>query len=141
MTYKVHLDGYNQLDFLQGKGEDPRKEFFYWSDDGDLLAIRYGRWKAHFMIQEHTGMDVWRYPFTVLRAPMIFDLEIDPLEKGDTGMDYNSWFYSRLFLLGGAQKYVGEMLQSFQEFPPRQKPGSFTVSDVQSLIEQGAKSN
>lgn len=138
MTYKVHLDGYNQLDFLQGKGPDQRNEFFYWSDDGDLLAMRYGRWKAHFMIQEHTGLDLWKYPFVKLRTPLIFDLEIDPLERGDSGMDYNHWFYDRLFLLGGAQKYAAEMLQSFKEFPPRQKPGSFTVSDVQKLIDEGS---
>lgn len=139
MTYKVHLDGYNQLDFLTGKTqEDPRKEFFYWSDDGDLLAMRYGRWKMHFMIQEHTGLDLWKYPFVKLRTPLLFDLEIDPLEKGSDGMDYNHWFYDRLYLLGGAQKYATEMIQSFKEFPPRQKPGSFTVSDVSALIEQGS---
>ncbi len=90
ITYKVHLDGYNQLDFLQGKGKDQRNEFFYWSDDGDLLAMRQGRWKIHFMIREHTGLDLWRYPFTKLRAPMIFDLAVDPLEKGDRGMGYQS---------------------------------------------------
>ncbi len=137
ITYKVHLDGYNQLDFLTGKGPDQRKEFFYWSDDGDLLAMRYGRWKAHFMIQEHSGIDVWRYPFTRLRTPMLFDLEVDPLERGDSGMDYNAWFYNRAFLLGGAQKYVANMLASFKEFPPRQKPGSFTVGDVQALLDEG----
>lgn len=141
MTYKVHLDGYNQLDYLQGKSPSQRQEFFYWSDDGDLLAMRYGRWKAHFMIQEHTGLALWQYPFTKLRTPMIFDLEVDPLEKGSDGMGYNTWFYDRLFLLGGAQKYATDMIKSFQEFPPRQKPGSFTISDVSALIEQGAKSN
>ena len=141
MTYKVHLDGYNQLDFLQGKGDNQRKEFFYWSDDGDLLAMRYGRWKAHFMIQEHTGLDLWKYPFTKLRTPMIFDLEIDPLEKGSDGMGYNSWFYDRLFLMGGAQKYAKEMLATFKEFPPRQKPGSFTISDASAMLEQGSGIN
>ena len=141
MTYKVHLDGYNQLDFLQGKGDNQRKEFFYWSDDGDLLAMRYGRWKAHFMIQEHTGLDLWKYPFTKLRTPRIFDLEIDPLEKGSDGMGYNSWFYDRLFLMGGAQKYAKEMLATFKEFPPRQKPGSFTISDASAMLEQGSGIN
>jgi arylsulfatase A-like enzyme len=138
ITYKVHLDGYNQLGFLQGKAKDQRNEFFYWSDDGDLLAMRFGRWKAHFMIQEHTGLDLWKYPFVKLRAPQIFDLEVDPLEKGDQGMGYNTWYYDRLFLLGGAQKEVGDMLKSFKEFPPRQKPGSFTVSDVRSMLAQGS---
>lgn len=138
MTYKVHLDGYNQLDFLEGNSPNQRKEFFYWSDDGDLLAMRYGRWKIHFLIQEHQGLDLWRYPFTKLRTPMIFNLEIDPLEKGDTGMGYQSWFYDRLFLMGGAQKYAREMLATFKEFPPRQKPGSFTVSDASAMLEKGS---
>ncbi|WP_323814203.1 arylsulfatase [Cellvibrio sp. NN19] len=140
-TFKVHLDGYNQLDYLTGKSESKRKEFFYWSDDGDLLAMRYDRWKAHFVIQENNGMKVWQYPFVKLRTPLLFDLEIDPLERGDTGMGYLPWFYDRIFLLGGAQGYVGNMLKSFEEFPPRQKPGSFTVSDVAALIEQGAHAN
>ncbi len=141
ITYKVHLDGYNQLDYLQGKGPNQRKEFFYWSDDGDLLAMRYERWKVHFMIQEHTGLDLWKYPFTKLRTPLIFDLEVDPLEKGSDGMGYNSWFYDRLFLMGGAQKYAKEMLETFKEFPPRQKPGSFTISDASAMLEQGSNIN
>ncbi|CAH6660952.1 TPA: arylsulfatase [Salmonella enterica subsp. enterica serovar Weltevreden] len=141
ITYKVHLDGYNQLDYLQGKGPNQRKEFFYWSDDGDLLAMRYDRWKVHFMIQEHTGLDLWKYPFTKLRTPLIFDLEADPLEKGSDGMGYNSWFYDRLFLMGGAQKYAKEMLATFKEFPPRQKPGSFTISDASAMLEQGSNIN
>ncbi|MFQ2093528.1 hypothetical protein [Aeromonas taiwanensis] len=103
--------------------------------------MRYGRWKAHFMIQEHSGFGVWQYPFTKLRVPMLFDLEVDPLEKGSDGMGYLNWFYDRVYLLGGAQKYATDMINSFKEFPPRQKPGSFTVSDVSALIEQGAKSN
>jgi arylsulfatase A-like enzyme len=82
MTYKVHLDGYSQVDYLAGNGPSNRKEFFYFSDDGDLLAVRYQRVKAHFMIQEATGIDVWRHPFTTLRAPIFFDLEIDPFECG-----------------------------------------------------------
>ena len=90
------------------------------------------------MIQEHTGLDLWRYPFTKLRAPMIFDLAVDPLEKGDQGMGYQSWFYDRMFLMGGAQKSAKEMLATFKEFPPRQKPGSFTVSDVSAMLDQGA---
>lgn len=136
MTYKVHLDGYNQLHFLEGQGKDQRNEFFYWSDDGDLLAMRFGRWKAHFMIQEHTGMDVWQYPFTKLRVPKIFDLEVDPYERGDVGAGYSMWLHDHAFLLGGAQKYAKDMLSSFKDFPPRQEPGSFTVSDVRALLNK-----
>ena len=101
--------------------------------------MRYGRWKAHFMIQEHTGLDLWRYPFTKLRAPMIFDLEVDPLEESD-GMGYNSGSTIGMFLMGGAQ-YAKEMLATFKEFPPRQKPGSFTISDASAMLEPGSNIN
>lgn len=134
-TYKVHLDGYNQMDYLSGKNpESARKEFFYFSDDGDLLALRYSRIKVHFMIQEATGIDVWRHPFTTLRAPIFFDLEIDPFERGQEGMGYNEWWYRRAFTLVPIQAIVGQTLASFKEFPPRQKPGSFTVSDAMDAL-------
>ena len=87
-TYKVHLDGYDQTDYLTGKVDKSlRREFFYFSDDGDLLAMRYERLKVHFMIQEATGIDVWRRPFTTLRAPIFFDLEVDPSERAQEGME------------------------------------------------------
>ena len=84
-TFKVHLDGYDQTDLLARQGPGKRKEFFYFSDDGDLLAFRYDRYKFHFMIQKATGIDVWRTPFKTLRAPIFFDLRIDPFERGMEG--------------------------------------------------------
>ncbi|PQO41233.1 arylsulfatase [Blastopirellula marina] len=130
-TYKVHLDGFDQSDYLAGKtDESARKGFMYFSDDGDLLAVRGKRIKAHFMIQEATGIDVWRNPFTTLRAPIFFDLKIDPGERGDEGMNYNDWWYRRAYVLVPVQQEVARVLETFKEYPPRQKPASFTVGDA-----------
>lgn len=127
MSYKVHLDGYNQLPYLTGKAKDSaRNEFVYWSDDGDLLALRYNQFKFHFKIQEHeTGLAIWQQPFTPLRVPKIFDLSIDPFERGDTGMGYDTWMYERSFLMGPASAKVSEVMATFKEFPPRMEAGSF----------------
>ena len=133
-TYKVHLDGYNQTDYLAGKGPSHRKEFFYFSDDGDLLAVRYERIKIHFLIQEAKGIDVWPRPFTTLRAPIFFDLAIDPVERGDEGMNFNDWWYRRPYIAVPIQNIVGEMLKSFKQFPPRQKPSSFTVDQAMEQL-------
>ncbi len=126
-NYKVHLDGYNQLPYITGKvDESPRNEFFYWSDDAELLAMRQGKYKFHFAIQEtETGLDLWRRPFTKLRAPLIFDLSIDPFERGDNGMGYDRWVYDRSFLFAPAMEGVKNMMATFKEYPPRQTPGSF----------------
>ncbi|WP_050936410.1 sulfatase-like hydrolase/transferase, partial [Vibrio harveyi] len=127
MNYNVHLDGYNQLPYLTGKTDkSARNEFVYWSDDGDLLALRYGKYKYHFMIQENeTGLDIWKKPFTKLRVPQIYDLSIDPFERGDTGMGYDRWMYERSFLMMPAIEKVKEVMDTFKEYPPRMAPGSF----------------
>ena len=127
--YKVHLDGYDQTAALTGKGPSARKEFFYWSDDGDLLAMRYERWKFHFAIQEHeTGWEMWERPFTVLRTPKLFDMKMDPYERGDTSMFYGPWFYDRQFLITGVGLPQGQkMLDTFKDFPVRQDPPAFVV--------------
>ncbi|TOM57396.1 arylsulfatase, partial [Vibrio parahaemolyticus] len=89
-------------------------------------ALRYGKYKYHFMIQENeTGMDVWRKPFTKLRVPLIFDLSIDPFERGDQGMGYSRWMYERSFLMMPAVEKVKEVMGTFKEFPPRMEAGSF----------------
>ncbi len=138
-NFKVHLDGYNQLDYLSGKSPKGfRDEFFYFSDDGDLLAVRYQRVKADFMIQEATGIDVWRHPFTTLRAPIFFDLEIDPFERGQEGMNYNDWWYRRAFLAIPLQLIVGKTLMTFKEFPPRQRPASFTIDQAMEALKKSS---
>lgn len=136
-TFKVHLDGYDQSDYLSGKSpESARKEFFYFSDDGDLLAVRVQRVKAHFMVQDATGIDVWRNPFRTLRAPIFFDLQVDPGERAMEGMGYNDWWYRRSFLALPLQSVVGKMMASFQAFPPRQKPSSFTVEQAKEALSK-----
>ncbi|EXJ41611.1 sulfatase domain protein [Vibrio parahaemolyticus VPTS-2010_2] len=118
------------MPFLTGKEEKGRRDWFaYWSDDGDLLAFRKDRWKFHYQIQENeTGWAVWERPFTKLRVPKLFDLKMDPFERGDTSDFYGPWQYDRQFLITGiALPETAKMLQTFKEFPVRQKPASFTI--------------
>ena len=130
-TYKVHLDGENLLPFLSGKeNKSPRQGVLYWSDDGELLAIRVGNWKAAFELQNHTGLDVWREPFDKLRAPRIYNLRSDPFERGDESIFYDKWMADRAFLLVPAQAIVAQWIESFKEFPPRAKAASFSVDQV-----------
>jgi arylsulfatase len=130
-TFKVHLDGYNQMDYFAGKGPDPRKEFFYFNDDGSLVALRYNQWKLVFAEQRAHGFDVWENPFVTLRLPKLFNLRSDPFETADhEGMDYDRWRLEHVFLLVPAQQYVGKFLSTFKEFPPRQKVGSFGIDQV-----------
>ena len=137
-TFKVHLDGYDQGDLLAGKGSDKRREFFYWTDDGDLAALRYDQYKVVFLEQQAHGLEVWMQPMVRLRAPKIFNVRSDPFERSEHEAGaYDTWFIEHAFVLVPAQAIVGEYLQSFQEFPPRQRPGSFTVDQaMQMLIEQ-----
>ena len=130
-TYKVHLDGYNMLPFLRGDvKEDPRKEFMYWSDDGDLFAIRYGRWKVSFIEQYHEGLDVWVYDYTKLRVPQVYDLLADPFERGPHSFNYADWQVHHIYYTYGALGYAAKWLGTFKEFPPRQKPASFNLDEI-----------
>jgi arylsulfatase len=137
MTYKVHLDGYNVLPLLTGKeDETPRKEIFYFSDDGDLTALRYEDWKVIFMEQKAAGtLRVWMEPFVPLRVPLIFNLRRDPYERATiTSNTYHDWQIDRAFMLVPAQAYVGKFLETFKEFPPRQKAASFSLDDVMEKL-------
>jgi arylsulfatase len=131
-TYKVHLDGYNLLPYLEGReAESPRKEFYYFSDDGNLLAMRYTRWKLHFSIQEHRGFEVWSRGFTNLRVPLIIDLEADPFERTWEDSElYRQWQTDHVFLLMPAQAFAAKFLASFREFPPRQRAGTFNLDRI-----------
>jgi arylsulfatase A-like enzyme len=135
-TFKVHLDGYNITDALAGKAPDPRKEFFYFNDDGSLVALRYNQWKIVFAEQRAHGFDVWQEPFTLLRLPKLFNLRSDPFELADhEAIGYPKWRIDRVFLLVPAQQYVAQFLASFKEFPPSQKPGSFSLDDVVKALQ------
>lgn len=137
--FKVHIDGYNLLPALKGEGEWPRKEFIYWTDDGSVAALRYGNYKATFLRQDHEGLRVWQEPFVKLRAPMLTNLRMDPFELAhEIGMDYDRWFAEHMFLFAPAAGYVGQWLQSFKEFPPRQKPGSFNLDHVMEAVTNGS---
>jgi arylsulfatase len=137
-TFKVHLDGYDQRDLLAGRGPSQRHEFLYWTDDGDLAGLRYNQWKLVFMEQRAHGFDVWQEPMVTLRVPKLFNLRADPFERADhEGMGYLQWRIDRIFLLVPAQAYVGQWLQTFREFPPRQKPGSFSLDQVMEQLTQG----
>ncbi|MCJ8304065.1 arylsulfatase [Shewanella sp.] len=141
-SYRNHLDGFNQVNYLtQQSDKSARNSFFYWSDDGELLAMRDGRWKFHFKIQEHKGIAVWTQAQTTLRVPKLFDLAVDPYEKGDQGFGYDNWWYKRAFLVIPAQIKVKQMMASFKDFPPRQVVGSFTVDidmeDILKVSKQG----
>ena len=140
-TFKVHLDGYDQRDLLAGKGPDKRREFFYWTDDGNLAGLRYDQYKVVFMEQQAHGLEVWMQPLVPLRAPKMFNLRSDPFERAEhEAGGYDKWFVEHAFVLVPAQAIVGQHLATFQEFPPRQKPGSFSVDQaMEKLMKQ--KSN
>ena len=136
-SYRVHLDGYNILPMLTGETEkSPRREVFYFSDDGDLTALRYADWKLIFMEQkEYATLRAWIEPFTPLRVPLVFNLRRDPYERAyRTSNTYYDWLIERAYMLVPAQAYVGQFLETFQEFPPRQKAASFSLDDVMEKL-------
>jgi len=141
MTYKVHLDGYNLLPFLKGdEKESPRHEFIYWTDDGSVAAVRYNNWKLTFLRQNSVGFRVWETPFEPLRWPMLTNLRMDPFERApEEAANYIDWAGHRMFALAPAAAYVGQWLQSFREFPPRMKPGSFSLDRVMEAVTSPPK--
>jgi arylsulfatase len=139
--YKVHLDGYNFLPLLTGKEKQgPRREIFYFSDDGDLTAMRYNDWKMIFMEQRVQGtLQVWAEPFIPLRVPLIFNLRRDPYERAQiTSNTYYDWLIDRAYLLVPAQDYVGQFLMTFRDYPPRQKAASFSLDQVMEKLRKPA---
>jgi arylsulfatase A-like enzyme len=139
-TYKVHLDGYNLLPALKGETKEwPRKEFVYWTDDGEPAALRFEQWKMLFLEQRAKGFDVWQDPMVVLRLPKLFNLRADPFERAEEGMDYQRWRINRVFLVGPAMAYTAQWIQSFKDFPPRQKPGTFNLSHVMEKLNKPAQ--
>ena len=142
--YNVHLDGYNFLPYLTGETDDgPRSEIFYFSDGGELTALRYEDWKMIFMEQRaEATLQAWIEPFTPLRVPLIFNLRRDPFERASiTSNTYYDWLIDHIFLLVPAQEYVAGFLATFQEFPPRQRPASFSIDQVLDQLETTVGSN
>ena len=141
--YKVHLDGYDFLPYLTGETDTaPRREIFYFSDDGDLTALRYNDWKLIFMEQRvEATFQAWMEPFVPLRVPLIFNLRRDPYERSQiTSNTYYDWLLDRAYLLVPAQAYVGQFLSTFQEFPPRQKAASFSLDEVMDMLSENVAS-
>ncbi len=139
-SFKVHLDGYDQRDVLAGEGEGKRREYFYWTDDGNLAALRYERWKMVFLEQREEGLAVWENPLIPLRFPKLFDIKGDPFERAQTDAgEYDRWRVEHAFALVPAQAYVAKHLQTYVEFPPRQKPGSFSLDQVLAKLQEGGR--
>ncbi|WP_045387282.1 arylsulfatase [Falsirhodobacter sp. alg1] len=135
--YKNHLDGYNQLPYLTGEADEgARHEFFYFNDDGEMVALRFENWKVVFQEQREVGtLNIWAEPFTKLRVPKLFDLRADPYERADiTSNTYYDWLMDHVYLLAPAQAMAGEFLATFEEFPPAQRPDSFSIDQIQEEL-------
>ena len=134
-SFHVHLDGYNLMPFFKGEvKESPRTEFLYWSDEGDLMAIRIHDWKISFIEQYSTGFSVWQNELTHLRTPNVYNLRSDPFERGPQSSWYPDWNAHRVFLIVPAQAAVAQWLKSFKEYPIRAKPASFNLDEVMSKL-------
>ncbi len=138
--YRNYIDGYNMLDYFSGKAEaSPRREFIYVNDDGQIVAMRLGDWKAVFLENRGQAFGVWREPFTELRIPLLFNLRRDPFEKAQHNSNtYNDWFLDRAFVLIPMQQLAGKFLMTMKEYPPSQTPGSFNLEKIQKMIEGAA---
>jgi arylsulfatase len=134
--YRNYIDGYNQLDYLEGKvDKSPRNEFWYVNDDGQVVAARYNDWKAVFLENRGEAFGVWREPFTELRVPLLFNLRRDPFEKAQHNSNtYNDWFLDRVFIIVPIQGLAAQFLQTMQDYPPSQTPGSFNLSRIEENL-------
>jgi arylsulfatase A-like enzyme len=132
-TYKVHIDGYNLLPYLTGEvDKSPRKGLVYFSDDGDVIALRFDNWKVVFLEQRAQGtLQVWLEPFVVLRAPKLYNLRTDPYERADiTSNTYFDWIFDNSYLVLAGAVLAAQFLSTFQEFPPRQRPATFSIDQA-----------
>jgi len=135
-TFNVHLDGYNMLPYFTGEvKESPRQSLAYFSDDGDLMAVRIGDWKLQFAVQRAFQMNVWAEPLVKLRVPHIFSLRRDPFERADFNSNtYWDWIVDHAPMLYLCQAVVAEQISSYAKFPPRQKPASFNLDEVLASV-------
>ncbi len=138
--YRNWIDGYTMLDYLSGSVDrSPRREFMYVNDDGQVVALRLGDWKAVFLENRGQAFEVWREPFTELRVPLLFNLRRDPFEKAQhNATTYNDWFLDRAFVCVPMQQVAAKFLQTMTDYPPSQTPGSFNLEKVQKMIEDAA---
>ena len=138
-SYRAHLDGYNQLDYLTGKSKtSPRNEFIYVNDDGQVVALRYQDWKSVFLENRGQAFGVWREPFVELRVPLLFNLRRDPFERAQHNANvYDDWLLSRVFILAPLNAIAGNFLLSMKDYPPSATPGSFNLANIQKKIEAG----
>jgi hypothetical protein len=146
-TFKVYIDGFNLLPFFKGEVKaNPRPGFLYWSDEGDLTALRYDNWKIHFAAQRGEGIKAWQEPLESLRFPMLVNLRTDPFENAEVcaTLFYDKWRADRVFALAPAGAMVAQYMQTMMEFPPRQSPESWSPGAVmeklrrhQELLESG----
>jgi arylsulfatase len=136
MTYKVHLDGHNMIPYLTGEvAESPRKALFYFSDDGELMAVRIGDYKLVLGEQRATSTYVWQEPLVKLRVPKMFNLRRDPFERADVNSNvYWDWVMNHIFMLYEMQALVAGQIADFAKFPPRQKPASFNLDAVLAQV-------
>jgi arylsulfatase A-like enzyme len=140
-TYKNHIDGFNLLPYLTGEvTRSPRNFYFYFSDDGDMLAIRYDNWKLVFMEQRCKGtLQVWAEPFIRLRLPKIFNLRTDPYEFADiTSNTYWDWMIQNAYFIYAAQAIAAKFAETIKEFPAIQKPNTFTVDEALAKMSEAA---
>jgi arylsulfatase len=137
-TFKVHLDGYNLIPHLKGDvKQNPRPGFIYWGDEGDLMALRYDKWKIHFAIQRSEGINAWQDPLEELRLPMLFNLRSDPFEEAEvSSIFYGKWRADRIFVLAPAGAIVAMFMKSLMEFPPRQSPESWSPGKVMEKLRR-----
>jgi arylsulfatase A-like enzyme len=138
-TFKVYIDGLNLLPYWKGEvKENPRPGFLYWSDEGDLMALRFGHWKIHFMEQRAEGLKAWQEPFVPMRCPKLVNLRSDPFEWADVSGDvfYPKWRADRIFVMAPAGALVSQYIQTMIEFPPRQRPESWSVGDVMEKLQR-----
>jgi arylsulfatase len=140
-TYKVHLDGFNLMPHLTGKVKNPRPGFLYWSDAGDLVAVRYDNWKVHFAVQHFEGVEAWKVPLERLSCPMLVNLRADPFENAEVAADlsYRKWRVDRIFALAPASALVDEYVKTLSDFPPRQIPELWSLRAVMENLRRQRK--
>jgi arylsulfatase A-like enzyme len=136
-SYKNHLDGYNQLDYLSGKTDkSPRGEFIYLNDAAEVVAIRVGDWKAVYLENRARQLDVWREPFVQLRLPLLFNLRRDPFERAQQNSNtYHDWMIDRAYVLGPMQFIASKFLLTLKDFPPSQTPGDWSLQSLEKQIK------